>query len=339
MMKYQHFFRVIFFQFILFQLCFAQADQFYNVKVSKFLMGTTVETDVQGPDIIACKKALFLAYQEMERVENLLSFHKPASEISKINRAAGTVPVKVSEETFAMVKRAKAYSQKFDGLFDVTIGAISQLWGFNDDKDINIPADSTLARLLPMVNYRWIDLNDRDTTVYLSKKGMKIDLGGIAKGYAIDRGVFVLKENHINQFFLNAGGDIYTSGKKDGQSNWRVGVKHPRQLDRLIAKFELSDYAVATSGDYERYAIIDGKRYHHILDPRNGFPSKECQSVTVLAPTAEEADATATYLFVLGFAHLNAIHSADRPFLIVDGNGEIHDSDSFDATLHLEILE
>jgi len=339
MMKRRNYSCAILLQLILFQLCFAQPGQFYNVQVRKSLMGTIVETNAQGPDILACKKALFLAYQEMERVENLLSFHKPTSEISQINMSAGVAPVKVSEETFAMVKRAKAYSQKFDGLFDVTIGAISQQWGFSDDREIRIPADSTLALLLPVVNYRWIDLDERDTTVYLSKKGMKIDLGGIAKGYAIDRGVFTLKENHIRQFILNAGGDIYTSGKKDGLAKWRVGVKHPRHLDRLIAKFELSDYAVATSGDYERYAIIDGKRYHHILDPRNGFPSKQCRSVTVLASTAEEADATATYLFVLGFAHLDAVHSADRPFLIVDGNGGIHYSDSFTKNTQLEILE
>jgi thiamine biosynthesis lipoprotein len=319
---------------------FPQSNPFYNVKVSKYLMGTVVETDVQGPDVETCQNALLLAYQEMSRVENLLSFQISTSEINQVNRAAGVQPVKVNEETFQILKRARDYSEKLNGLFDVTIGALTDRWGFsdNDNKEITIPSDSELAVLLPLVNYQFLELNSHDTTAYLEKAGMKIDLGGIAKGYAIDRGVFVLRKNGINQFFLNAGGDIYTSGKKDGVEKWRVGIKHPRKLDQLIARFKLSDYAVATSGDYERFVMIDGKRYHHIIDPRNGFPSTQCQSVTVLAPSAEEADALATYLFVLGFDHLKDNPQFELPYFIVEGSGGIHYSNSFVEQDSLEVI-
>jgi thiamine biosynthesis lipoprotein len=319
---------------------FSQSATFYNVKVSKFLMGTVVETDVQGPDVPTCQKALLLAYQEMSRVENLLSYQIPTSEVNRINRQAGIKPVKVSDETFQILKRAKGYSEKFNGLFDVTIGALSDRWGFsdNDRKEITVPSDSEIATLLPLINYKMMILNDHDTTVYLEKKGMEIDLGGIAKGYAIDRGVAVLKQNGIRQFFLNAGGDIYTSGKKDGIQKWWVGIKHPRHLDSLIARFKLSDYAAATSGDYERFVIIDGKRYHHILDPRNGFPSTQCQSVSILAPTAEEADAIATYVFVLGYNHLKDSPQFNLPYFIVDEDGGIHYSPSLVAQDSLELI-
>ena len=326
--------------FVFVQHGFSQSGTFYNVKVSKFLMGTVVETDVQGPDVATCQKALMLAYQEMSRVENLLSYQIPTSEVNLINQNAGVKAVKVSAETFQILKRSCDYSEKFNGLFDVTIGALSDRWGFSDNskKEITVPSDSEIAALLPLVNFKMMILDDRDTTVYLEKKGMKIDLGGIAKGYALDRGVSTLKRNGIQQFFLNAGGDIYTSGKKDGIQKWWVGIKHPRHLDSLIARFKLSDYAVATSGDYERFVIIDGKRYHHILDPRNGFPSIQCQSVSILAPTAEEADAIATYVFILGYNHLKDNPQFNLPYFIVDGEGSIHYSPSLVTQDNLEFI-
>ncbi len=144
-------------------------------------------------------------------------------------------------------------------------------------------------------------INEKDTTVFLTEKGMSIDLGGIAKGYAIDRGSAVLKKMGITNFILNAGGDIYVSGTKGENTLWKVGIKHPRHSNDFIAEFDLKDYAVATSGDYERFKIINGKRYHHILDPGTGYPGTLSESSTILAPTAEEADATATYVFLLGW--------------------------------------
>ena len=275
------------------------ADPLYEVTVSKFLMGTSVETTARHPDINACRKGLQLAYQEMERVESLLSYHRPTSDVALINASAGLSPVRVSQETFDIDGRARAYAERLDGLFDVSVGALSERWGFSGNTSATVPSPEEIADLLSVTGFRKIVLNPVDTTVFLEATGMKIDLGGIAKGYAIDQGVAVLKGNGIDHFFLNAGGDIHVAGEKARDRPWRVGIRHPRNPEELITSFNLQDHAVATSGDYERFKIIDGQRYHHVLDPRSGYPGPLCQSVTVLAPTAEEADVLAMYLFLV----------------------------------------
>jgi thiamine biosynthesis lipoprotein len=165
-----------------------------------------------------------------------------------------------------------------------------------------------------------------------------IDLGAIAKGYAIDRGVTVLKALGIRHFLLNAGGDIYVSGQKDVGAQWRVGVKHPRHVQDLVARFHLKDYAVATSGDYERFKLIEGHRYHHILDPRSGYPGSLSQSATVLAPTAEEADVLATYLFLVG-ADEALKHHSDIPFLIVNHDGIVRYNEAFAMRSDVELMD
>jgi thiamine biosynthesis lipoprotein len=176
-------------------------DILYEVSVSKFLMGTSVETTARHPDINACREALFLAYREMERVESLLSFHNPESEVSKINNQAGVKPVAVSAETYDIIDRAKGHARELDGLFDLSIGALSERWGFNHDRETTLPGPEEIATLRVLVDFRQIILDPADTTVFLRSPGMKIDLGGIAKGYAIDRGVAVLRENGVQHFF------------------------------------------------------------------------------------------------------------------------------------------
>jgi thiamine biosynthesis lipoprotein len=318
----------------------AQVDStIYKISVTKYLMGTTVETTARSTDINYCKKTLLAAYEEMQRVENLLSCQKDSSEISAINRAAGIRPVKVSLETLDMLKRAKAYSKKYSGIFDVTIGPLSDLWGFSEDKEIILPEDKTIQELTKLVNYDDMIINENDTTVFLKKEGMSIDLGGIAKGYAIDRGSVILKNWGITNFILNAGGDIYVSGTKDEKTQWRVGIKHPRNSNELIAEFDLQDYAVATSGDYERFKIINGKRYHHILDPGTGYPGTLSESSTVLAPTAEEADATATYVFLLGWEKALNDKDINYPLLIVSSDGTVHYNQVFAKEYNLEIIK
>jgi FAD:protein FMN transferase len=311
----------------------------YKISVKKYLMGTTVETTVRTNDINLSKKALLASYQEMQRVENLLSCEKDSSEISAINRASGLHPVKVSYETLEMMKRSKAYCKKYHGVFDVTIGPVSDLWGFSEDKEIVLPEDSTIKKLLKLVDYKDIVINEKDSTVFLKKKGMSIDLGGIAKGYAIDRGSAVLKEYGITNFILNAGGDIYVSGTKDKNTLWKLGIKHPRNTNDLIAEFDLKDYAVATSGDYERFKIIDGLRYHHILNPATGYPGKLSESSTILAPTAEEADATATYVFLLGWKKTLEDKSLNYPLLIVASDGSVHYNPAFEKNYNLELVK
>ncbi len=309
----------------------------YNLSVKKYLMGTTVETTARSYDVNECKSALLAAYEEMARVEDLLSCEKDSSEISAINLAAGIHPVKVSYETLEMMKRAKAYGKKYKGVFDVTIGPLSNLWGFSSDREIVLPADATIKKLDKLVNYRDIEINEKDSTVYLRKKGMSVDLGGIAKGYAIDRGSTVLREKGITNFILNAGGDLYVSGMKDDSTEWRVGIKHPRRTNDLAGAFNLKDYAVATSGDYERFKIINGKRYHHILNPATGYPGRLSESSTIIAPTAEEADATATYVFLLGWKKALSDKQLDYPCLIIASDGSIHYNEVFKKKYNLEL--
>ena len=243
------------------------AETLYEVSVPKFLMGTEVETMARHGDIVDCKKALVKAYQEMERVEDLLSSHMDGSEIIAIKQAAGVRPVQVSEETFEIVQRATLYGEQLDGLFDVSIGPVSALWGFSGDGNGGIPSHREIDRRLAVVNFRNVVLDADLRTVFLKEKGARMDLGAIAKGDAIDRGVSVLKDLGIKHFLLNAGGNIYVSGQKNEGMDWRVGVKHPRQVQELVAQFDLKDYAVATSGDYERFTEINGQRYQHILNP------------------------------------------------------------------------
>jgi len=307
----------------------------YEVKVNKIIMGTPVETTARYPDINYCKEGLYFAYREMERVEDLLAYQKENSEISKINQAAGKTPLKVSTETFAILLRAVGYARKLDGLFDVTIGPLSSLWGFSSPEGGHLPSAAEINQERMLVDYHDLILNKADTTVFLKKKGMRLDLGGIAKGYAIDRGSWVLKEKGITNFILNAGGDMYVSGEKEDNIPWKVGIKDPREGQKLVASFALKNYAVATSGDYERFIIVDGQRYHHILDPRSGYPGKLCRSTTTFAPTVEEADVMATYLFIIG-ARKAQQKNIIEPFLIIDANGQKTSNPAFDKLKQLQ---
>lgn len=311
----------------------------FEVEASKYLMGTLVEMKIMAEDVSAAKAAMYEAFIEMSRVEHLLSAHIEESEIARVNAHASQQPVPVSAETFAILERAISFSEKCDGMFDISIGAVSEVWGFNEEnREIQVPATDTLDSLLTQVDYRAIELNPTDTTVVLAKPGAKLDLGGIAKGYAIDRAAAVLKQLGVKHFMINAGGDIFAGGSKYGDIKWSVGVKHPRQPDELFAKMEMEDYAVATSGDYERYAMIDGKRYHHILNPQTGYPSRHCQSVTVVAPTAEIADALATYLFVVGYDAYMAEKPFPIHFMVIEENGQLRVDPVLAEDYQLELI-
>ena len=313
--------------------------QLFEVTASKSLLGTIVDMKALHESVQPARLAFYEAFKEIERIEGLLSSHNPDSEISKVNQQAGNKPVKVSYETFAILQRANNYSEQFNGMFDVTIGPLTLLWGFNGDKEVSIPEEEKLAAMLQFVDYKKISLSRKDTTAALTKAGMQIDLGGIAKGYAIDRAAMILKQNNVTRFLINAGGDIYASGLKADSSKWVVGIQHPRQPNELLAKCELSDFAVATSGDYERYSEIDGKRYHHILNPETGYPADLCQSVTVLTSTAEKADVWATYLFLIGYhGYQKKYAGAFVQSIFVDQKGKRYYDKALEKKIGLEFL-
>lgn len=260
-------------------------------KDTRAMMGTFVE--VVSPD----KRAAQIAFREIARIEALLSKYNPQSEISRLN-ASGKI--KASPETFYILKKAKWFCRESGGAFDVTAGALSDLWGFTE-KNYSYPDDAQIKKSLRLVGCDKIILIEADNMVKLKTPGVKIDLGAIAKGFAVDCAVKELKKSGVESCLVNAGGQIYALGDKFGRP-WRVAIRKPRG-EGFNGYLLLEDRAVATSGDYEQYFIRQGQRYAHIFDPRRGYPADSgIASVTVTAPDGLAADALATIFFISGKA-------------------------------------
>ncbi|MGE5629876.1 MAG: FAD:protein FMN transferase [Caulobacteraceae bacterium] len=238
---------------------------------------------------------------EAVRLERLLSRFIPVSEISRVNNSAGIKCERLSSDTYEVLSRAVEFSRCCLGLFDVTIGPLVTLW--NGSKDtLEPPEDSEIRQILPLVDYTGLLLDPNRKTAGLQRKGQSIDLGGIGKGFAGDKFLEVFRKYGISSAYTNIGGNVVALGAKPDGSPWRVGIQHPRQENSLIGLVSVSDKAVVTSGDYQRYFIgNNGKRYHHILDPFKGYPAEsELVSVTVVADNSMAADALSTTLFVAG---------------------------------------
>lgn len=291
-------------------------------KFHQVAMGTVVEITLTGESEASAQKAALQAFQEIKRIEHLMSSWIESSDVTRINRFAGNDGVKVSPETLEVIKRAQQVSNLSDGGFDITVGPLVQVWRKARERGMP-PEMEEVKETLNWVNFRNLKTS-YGGKVWLKKKGMTVDLGGIGKGYAADRAFGLLKGLGYRNVVVNAGGDLRVGGSKpDGP--WSVGVQHPRNPEKMMARIFASDGAVATSGDYENFFIHQGKRYHHILDPRNGFPAEECQSVTVLHKEGAMADALATAIFVLGpekgYSLCQRLEGLDC--LIVDKDGSI----------------
>jgi thiamine biosynthesis lipoprotein len=302
------------------------------VKSDLEVMGTlwtiqvVAETDL---DVARAELAIEQAFQELHRIDALMSDWKDDSPLSAINLAAGKDPTLVPAELVAIISRGIRYGEMTTGAFDITWKAMDHLWHFNDA--FEVPSQSTVADALQFVDFRKISITDQHVSL---PEGFAIGLGGIAKGYAIDKAGAIVEESGFRNFLVNGGGDILARGTR-GTRPWSIGIRHPRGApDELLAKVLLSDASVVTSGDYERFRIVDGVRYHHIVDPRTGYPGSKCQAVTVVAETAEEADVLATAVFVLGhekglplaasFPGVEAfVIDADGRFWMTDGFKEV----------------
>lgn len=297
----------------------------FEVSASKFLMGTKFDIVAVYPSVDSCKRIMYYAFKEVERIEHVMSTAIKTSEIYLINQNAGRKRVKVSFETFSIIRRSLEYSKRYGGLFDISIGPISELWGFNSNHPVTeVPDKKVIDSLVKFVDYKEITLDESDTSVFLREFQMNLDLGGIAKGYAIDRAAAILREKGIRNFMVNGGGDVYVSGFKQDSAKWVIGIEHPRDKNKIIGKLELTDFALGTSGDYERYAILDGKRYHHIFDPRTGFPAPLSQSSSALASTTEEAVILSKYLFIIGTnGYKEILDTSLIKGVIVDSSGNI----------------
>ncbi len=267
-----------------------------RVTESEFLLNTIVDVTIISKG--NTDQAMHIAFGAIRNVENLMSSYNNDSEIALINKNAGKSYVKVSPETYNLIKKSIDFSIMTDGVFDISVAPIVDLWGFNQ-QERHIPSENELEKALSLVGYKKILLDDKNNSVSLQKEGMKIDLGAIAVGYAVDKAINALKEIGINKALINAGGEIYALGIPKKKKAWRIGIQHPRQKGDLLGSIDIKDNAVSTSGDYENCFEENGKRYCHILNPKTGMPVDKIMSVTVIADNTTDADALSTALMLM----------------------------------------
>lgn len=268
-----------------------------EVSLARLKMGTVVEITALGQDRESLQGAVEAAFDEIERAESLMSSFREGSDVDRLNRSAGGPPVAVDPEVYWILERSVGISAQSGGAFDVTVAGLRGVWSI-DPEHPRIPAPAEIEQRLPLVGFRNMVL-EKGYKAGLLKPGMRVDLGGIAKGYAVDRAIETLMKHGVTMAMVNAGGDLRTLGKHGGRP-WMVGIQDPRNKGEILGKFPVADMAVATSGDYEKFIEQGGKRYCHIIDPRSGRPAAKVRSVTVIAREAWLADAMATALFVLG---------------------------------------
>jgi len=271
------------------------------VERTQVAMGSSLHLTAWTSDEAAALAAFDAVFAEFDRLDALMSVWRDGSDIVHLNAAAGDRPVPVGAEIRDVVLVARQVSEWTEGKFDVTFGALSGLWKFDaQDQDNTVPDRTEVLKRLPLINYRDLEVDDRAGTAFLRRKGMRANLGGIGKGYAIDRAVEILRRSGLGDFMIQSGGDLYVAGHK-GDRPWRLGIRDPRgPAEATFAALDLSDGTFSTSGDYERFFMKDGRRYHHIIDPSSGEPAQGCRSVTIVANRAALADGLSTGVFLLG---------------------------------------
>ena len=311
---------LFFFFFLL--LCPHTSNPSDLFKYHQVAMGTVIEITLIADDEEAANKASLQAFQEIKRIETLMSPWLDSSDVTRINRSAGKEWVQVSPETMEVIQKAQEISELSEGGFDITIGPLTELWRKAREKKTP-PSIEDVKGKLDLVNFKNIGI-DPEGKVLLKKKGMAIDLGGIAKGYAVDRAFELLKSLGYKNLIVNAGGDLRVGGFKNNQL-WSIGIQNPRESQKLLARISVSNTALATSGDYEKFFLYQAKRYHHIFNPKDGFPTDGCQSVTIFSKDGMTADALATAVFVLGtekgYSLCQKLEGVDC--IIVDKEGKI----------------
>jgi thiamine biosynthesis lipoprotein len=265
-------------------------------RVEDGIMGTRIVVELWATDKAQGDAAIEAVLAEMRRVDQAMSTYKPTSELSIVNAQAAQKPIKITAELFDLLTTALEYSRITDGAFDITYASVGYLYDFR--KHVH-PDEKQIAAALPGINYRHVELDQKNSTVHFARAGMRIDLGGIGKGHAVDRGIAILQARGIEHALVTAGGDSRIIGDRFGQP-WVVGIRHPDRKDEVIARIPLEDAALSTSGDYERYFDENGVRYHHIIDPKTGRSASKVRSATIIGPTATRTDGLSKTAFVLG---------------------------------------
>ena len=287
-------------------------------------MGSRFDITVVANDSIQANKYIDTAIVEISRIEKLISSWDDNSQTSKINRNARIKPVKVDKELFDLIERAIGISKLTDGAFDISYASMDKIWKFDGSMTV-MPSKEEIISSVEKVGYQNIVLDKKNSTVFLKLEGMKIGFGAIGKGYAADKAKKLLISKNVSSGIINASGDMNTWGKQPNGNEWKVAITNPMDKNKVFALLPITNGAVVTSGNYEKYVNFNGKRYTHIIDPRTGYPSTGIISVTVFAPKAELADALATSVFVMGKeAGLDRINQLPKiECIIIDDKGNI----------------
>ncbi len=302
-------------------------EQGIHRKVLK-LMGNRFEITVVSDKEIWANRRIDDAVAEIRRIEKLFTTFNEESQTSLINRYAGIKPLKVDKEVFDLIQRSKRISDITQGAFDITYGSIDKrLWNF-DTSMTSLPDAELAKKAVHLINYRNVILDEKKQTVFLREKGMRIGFGGIGKGYAAERAKLILKQKGVESGIVNAAGDLTAWGLQPNGEEWTIGIADPDAARHPFSYFSISDMAVATSGNYEKYVMIDGKKYSHTIDPKTGLPVGGIKSVTIICPNAEIADAMATPVMIMGIkVGLNMVNQVKGlGCIIIDDDNNIHTS-------------
>jgi thiamine biosynthesis lipoprotein len=286
--------------------CGQKSASLQDFSGEEFIMNTLVRVHVICEDEKKGRAALKQAFDVFKKIDHLTNRFPEGGptasspgDVLKINGSAGLEPVEVSVDTVRIIQRSQYFARLTGGAFDITIGPVMDSWGFG--KDIQyVPTDEEISRALSLVDYRKVEVDPGKATVFLPQPGMSLDLGGVAKGYAMDEAVKALREAGIQHALINAGGSVYALGTRPDGEPWRVGIQDPRNSEDIIAILSLKDSAAVTSGDYQRYFEQEGVYYHHIIDPSTGKQARDLIQTTVIAESTTDADILSTALFVLG---------------------------------------
>jgi len=293
-------------------------------------MGNRFEITVVATDESWAQEKINLAIAEISRIEKLLTTFDPNSQTNKINQQAGVRAVKVDREVYDLIKRSIKISNLTDGAFDITYGSIDKsLWNF--DKSMTALPDPVVAKsMIQLINYRNIILNEAGSSVMLKEKGMRIGFGGIGKGYAAEMAKALLKREGVKSGIVNASGDLTTWGLQANNKPWTIGIANPDNAHLPFSYMNVTDMAVATSGNYEKYVTINGKKYSHTINPKTGLPVTGIKSVTIISPNAEIADAMATPVTIMGVkAGINLINQVHQlGCIIIDDHNNIYSSNN-----------
>jgi thiamine biosynthesis lipoprotein len=260
------------------------------------IMGTSVRVELWHEDAAAARSAMTAVMDEMHRIDRAMSPYKPESELSRINREAARKPVPISQEMVDLIARSIEFSKLSGGAFDITFSSVGYLYDYR--KHIK-PTDAQIAEALPGINYRHLQLDPARRTIHFARAGVRIDLGGIAKGYAVDNCIAILKSRDITNAIVTAGGDSRILGDRRGRP-WNIGIRDPRRGGEVVAVLPLENVAISTSGDYERYFEEDGVRYHHIINPKTGKSATGVRSVTIIGPDSITNEGLTKSVFVQG---------------------------------------